>query len=118
MGSELFRIILRRRIGEGQLEAFRRLAEELTARAEAEPDTLAYEWYVSDDGTDSYQVETYPNSAALLLHLSSLKESPPKSPRVAGLTEALVFGSPNAEAREALSAMGPKYFPLLVGCTR
>ena len=123
MAADSFRLILHQRINEGQLETFEKRAQETTAGVRAnEPETLCYEWYVSDDGTDCYLVETYADSEAFLLHLSHLRErrdKTPDGPHVGSIMEVLVLGSPNAQAREALSEMGPiKFLPLLIGCTR
>ena len=123
MAADSFRLIIHQGITEGQLEAFKTRAQELTTGvAENEPETLCYEWYVSDDGTEGYLIETYADSKAFLLHLSRLRERRPKTPQapnVSTIMEVLVLGSPNAQAREALSGMGPiKFLPLLIGCTR
>ena len=119
MAADSFRLIIHQGIDEGQLESFKKRARETTMGVEAnEPDTLCFEWYVSDNGTDGYLVETYTDSAAFLLHLSRLREKPRQTPEVGPLLEALVLGYPNAQAREALSGMGAKFFPLLIGCTR
>jgi hypothetical protein len=119
MAADSFRLIIHRGIDKGLFETFTKRAEETTMGVEAnEPNTLCFEWYVSDDGADSYLVESYPDSEAFLLHLSRLKETPRQTPEVGPLLEALVFGSPNAQAREALVEMGAKFFPLLIGCTR
>ena len=34
----------------GELEAFKALMEEMVAGTNAEPTTLGYEWFISDDG--------------------------------------------------------------------
>ena len=119
MAADSFRFILHQEIKEGQLETFKNRAKELTTGVElSEPDTLCYEFYVSDDGTEGYMVETYADSEAFLLHLSHVKETWQKMVDVAPLKELVVLGSPNAQVREALSGMGPKFLPLLIGCTR
>ena len=120
MAADSFRLILHQRITEGQLETFKNRAQELTTGVEAsEPETLCYEWYVSDDGTEGYLVETYADSKAFLLHLSHLRKRRPKTPDVGTIMEVLVLGSPSTQAHEALSGMGPiKFLPLLIGCTR
>jgi len=119
MAADGFRLIIHQSIPEGELPTFTKSAQTLTTMAETtEPDTLCYEWYVSEDGTDCYLVETYTTSDAFLLHLSHLMEALKTMPGPGPISEALVFGSPSAKVREALAGMGPKFFPLLVGCTR
>lgn len=123
MPADSFRLILHQRINEGELETFKKRAQEITMGVKAnEPETLCYEWYVSDDGADCYLVETYADSEAFLSHLSHLRErrqETPDAPHVGSTMEVLVLGSPNAQAREALSRMGPiRFLPLFIGCTR
>ena len=120
MAADSFRLIIHQRINAGQLETFKKRAQEITSGVEAnEPRTLCYEWYVSDDGTEGYLVETYADSEAFLLHLSHLRKRRHKTPDVGTILEVLLLGSPNAQAREALAGMGPmKFVPLLIGCTR
>ena len=119
MAADSFRILIHRKINEGRLEAHRERARMLTAGVEAtEPDTLCYEWYPSEAGDEYYLIETYADSAAFLLHMSHLKQLPPSPPDIGPILEALVFGSPSAEAREAMSFLKAKFLPPLVGCTR
>ena len=119
MTADGFCLIVRQGIKKGDLETFRTNAEKLTSMVEnTEPDTLCYDWYVNENGTDCYLVETYVNSDAFLLHLAHLTEVLRSLPATGPITEVLVLGSPSAQAREALAGMGPKFFPLLVGCTR
>jgi len=119
MGADSFRLVVHQGINKGGFEAFKKMAQDMTMGVEAnEPNTLCYEWYVSDDGTDCYLVESYTDSEALLEHLSHVGEALHKMLDVSPLMELLVLGTPNKEVREALAGMGAKFFPLLIGCTR
>jgi len=118
MATDLFRIVIHQKLNEGQLENFLKVTGGLTAMVEAnEPDTLAYEFYVSDDGTEAYAVSTFRDSEAFLAHESRAWDAGYDEPDFGPLT-AVVLGSPSAEAREVLTWLKPKYFPLSVGCTR
>ena len=119
MAGDMLHLVIRQKINEGQFEAFKKNVTELTKRVEAsEPDTLCYEWYLSEDGADGYVVEWYTSSEAVLLHQSHLKETPLTGPSVGPIMEVVVLGSPAAELREQFSQQGAKLLPLLVGCTR
>ena len=76
MATDLFRVVIHQKLNEGQLENFLRVTGGLTAMVEAnEPDTLAYEFYVSDDGTEAYAVSTFKDSEAFLAHESRAWEA-------------------------------------------
>ena|SRR5215216_1120350 len=48
---------------DGRLETFRGLMEEMVSETSNESGTLAYEWYISRDGSTVHVVETYADSA-------------------------------------------------------
>jgi quinol monooxygenase YgiN len=122
MGTGMFRVVIHQGIREGQLETFKRLAQEQTAGVEAhDPGTLAYEWYIGGQGTDAWVLETYADSDALLSHRTRAWQTFPsfkdEIAEVGPVLAATVFGSPNTEAREELSWLSPDYVPLFIGCT-
>jgi quinol monooxygenase YgiN len=53
----------------GELDGFSDLMEEMVAHTRSEPGTLAYEWFVSDDGGEVHLYERYIDSAAAMAHL-------------------------------------------------
>jgi len=75
MNDELFRVVLHQVINEGRLETFKEMGERLVAANKGnEPDTLTYEYYVNEAGTDGWVVSTFANSEALLLHYVHSRE--------------------------------------------
>ena len=119
MASDQLRLILRRKLTEGQLEAYKGMALHLTADVQAnEPGTLSYENYLTDDGTEAFLVVAFRNSEAFLRHHHRAMSSDYKAPDLGPFAEALVLGSPTPEAREALSWLEPKIFSMLAGFTR
>jgi len=119
MAAEMIRVIVHQEIGEGQVEAFRKMAEEMTAAvALHEPHTLCYEWFISDDGRQFCHVDTFRDSEAILEHYARAKEVAYKIPDMGRIIETLILGSPTTEAKELLSWLEPQFFPFLVGCTR
>lgn len=119
MADDFFRLVVHQDIRQGGMETFKKLAEEMTRGVEAdEPDTLCYEWYVSDDGADCYLIEAYTDSDALLRHLKNVGDKLHAMMEVSPLLQLIVLGSPSAELREELTKMGAKFYPRFVGCTR
>src|SRR5436190_21792727 len=55
----------------GELETVRALMEEMVASTRAEPGSLAYAWYVSDDGSTIAAYERYADEAATLTHVAT-----------------------------------------------
>ena len=119
MAGDMLHLVIRQKINEGQFQAFKKMALEVTKGVEAdEPDTWCYEWYVNEDHTEAFMFETYAKSEAFLLHMSHVHEALRSMPDVAPMVEVLVLGSPNAEVRDAPAPFKPRFLPLLVGCTR
>jgi quinol monooxygenase YgiN len=119
MSQLSFRLVVHLVIKGGELQRFKKIAKDFTSRVEAgEPDTVCFEWYVSDVGTDCYLVESYDSSEAFLLHLSKAGDMLESLAEVSPIDNLLVLGEPNEEVKEALSKMGAKFYPLIVGCTR
>ena len=119
MNDELFRVVLHQVINEGRLETFKEMGERLVAANKGnEPDTLTYEYYVNEAGTDGWVGSTCANSEALLLHYVHSREMRFEMPDIGPIVDVHVFGSPNAEARKELDWLKPTYVPLFAGCIR
>jgi len=106
-------------IPEGKLDEFKRLAAEIIDEVEAnEPDTLSYEWFISNDERKCYVIQRYRDSEAVLAHLGNIAHLSGRLHEVAPLTGLTIFGSPSAELREALDRVGPRVFEHWNGVTR
>ena len=82
----------------------------------AESGTLDYEWYITDDGSVVHIYERYADSEATLLHLANFGEKfAERFLAAVDPTRFTVYGSPNNEVKEALTAFGPEYLGWL-GC--
>ena len=55
---------------DGQLETFEELMEEMVEGTSAEPKTLAYEWYISEDGGTVHILEKYADSDPMIEHVT------------------------------------------------
>ena len=56
----------------GELEAFKKTVDsmiEVTARNE--PDTLSYNWFINEEGTECHLLETFKDSEAFITHLNN-----------------------------------------------
>jgi quinol monooxygenase YgiN len=119
MADASFRIVVLMRIQPGQREAFERQIRALTAGVEAEePDTLAYEWYVSADGTECYFHEWLADSEAFRAHVAHVGPSLPALQAIAPFAQTLAFGEPDAAAKELLAGFGARHYPRVAGFAR
>ena len=100
--------ILEMAIKDGELENFQTLkAEMIEATQSNEPDTLMYEWYVSDDEKQCHIYERYVDSAAVMVHLGNFGAK--FADRfLAALTpqKLTVYGDASDEVRGALAGLG------------
>ncbi|MDP2620140.1 MAG: antibiotic biosynthesis monooxygenase [Hyphomicrobiales bacterium] len=107
-------------IKEGKLDAFKELMAEMVEAARAEePDTLNYEWFLSDDGQRCQISERYKDSAAAMAHLASFgRRFAERFMAVLTPTRMVVFGDPDDAVRGALSGFDPAYYTLIGGFAR
>ncbi|MDQ1380518.1 MAG: hypothetical protein QOG65_1470 [Actinomycetota bacterium] len=108
--------LVRVAVNAADVESFAILTREMVQVCEAEPGTLIYERYVSDDGRHAHLFERYVDSDAALVHLHTFEER--FSARFLALVErqsAFVYGAPTAALRQVLDRMNPNYFARLDG---
>jgi quinol monooxygenase YgiN len=97
---------------DGALETFRELMEEMVSGTSADPGTLAYEWYISNDGGTVHVFEIYANSEAVAHHVSKgfmMQNWAGRFMDCVDSTQCVVYGDPNAAAREILDRLGAIY---------
>jgi len=64
------------KVRDGQLEGFKRQAAEMMrVTREKDTGTLAYDWFLSKDGTECEVHETYVNADALVEHALNVREA-------------------------------------------
>ena len=109
-------------VKDGRLETFRDLMEEMVSGTSEEPGTLAYEWYLSHDGSTVHVVETYADSAAVVAHHVSdgftLKDWAGRFIDCVDVTRVTAYGDPDASAREILDRLGATYHSAWGGFSR
>jgi quinol monooxygenase YgiN len=95
----------------GKLESFRALMEEMVTSTRQEPGALAYEWFVSEDGTAVHIYERYASSAAVLEHLQNFGQKfAERFFAAVDATRFTVYGTPSDAAKAGLSGLGPAFF--------
>jgi quinol monooxygenase YgiN len=71
-----FEVRARLKVREGQLEGFKRQAAEMMRQArEKDTGTLAYDWFLSKDGTQCEVREAYVDADALVEHAFNVREA-------------------------------------------
>jgi quinol monooxygenase YgiN len=106
-------------IKEGKLDEFKELANPIIEKVDAnEPNTLTYEWYLSEDGSKCYIVETFKDSDAVMAHLGNVGDMFGPLFEVAPLTGFKIYGSPSDGVRQTLEPFGAQFFEHFNGVTR
>lgn len=101
---------LRLTIGEGRLEDFRALMQEMVESTEAEAGTQGYEWFLGADGRSCHINEHYADSDAVMAHLGNFgAKFAERFMASAAPTSITVYGDPSDAVREALDGFGPEY---------
>jgi quinol monooxygenase YgiN len=103
----------------GKFEEFTRVVEPLVAATKAEEGSLAYDYTVNEDESLVHIFESYRDSAAVVSHVTTV------FPRFADgflecvdITGFIVFGTPDAEAKQILDGFGSVYMRPFEGFTR
>jgi quinol monooxygenase YgiN len=104
----------------GQMDNFRQLVPKLVAAVAEEPGTLVYEWSFHPDQKTYNVMEVYQNSDALAAHLKHLTSTDflKELGQVRKTTNGIVFGSPDAQAKELLARLDPVYTSHIDGFMR
>ena len=104
----------------GQMDNFRQLVPKLVAAVAEEPGTLVYEWSFHPDQKTYNVMEVYQNSDALAAHLKHLTSTDflKELGQVRKTTSGIVFGSPDAPAKELLARLDPIYTSHIDGFMR
>ena len=119
MADTSFYLIVHQTITPGGLEEFKACCQLGSAQAEAsEAGTIGYQFFINDEGTESYLVEKYVDSESFLKHIAAVQPILQRAMKVSTLTKAVVLGDPNPEARVALSNLGVAYYSECIGFCR
>ena len=100
--------ILELEIKDGEFENFQSLMQEMVDATKAnEPNTLNYEWTISEDRKNCHIYERYVDSDATMIHLGSFGiKYGERFMDAVEVTRLVVYGNPNNEAKAVLEGVG------------
>jgi len=101
-----------------QLINFKNVVSDLVASTEKEPETLGYEFYMSENDTVCHIYERFANSAAIMAHGATFTKHAERFLAACKPIRFEVYGNPSQEARAAIADLKPTYFLHLAGFTR
>lgn len=97
-------------INPDQADNFPALMNDMVAATDAnEPDTLAYEWHTSADGSTVHIYERYADSAAVMTHLGGFQPFAGRFMEILTPQRFTVYGPASDEVKEALAVLGAAY---------
>jgi quinol monooxygenase YgiN len=111
-GDEMFEVMARLKIREGQLIGFeKQAAEMMRLTREKDTKTLRYDWFVNGDGTECEVREGYTDADALIEHARNVAEARDKLFRDFAFDhEMTIYGDPSpalAQLMEQLKGVVP-----------
>jgi quinol monooxygenase YgiN len=112
-----FEVRARLKVRDGQLEGFKRQAAEMMRQArEKDTGTLAYDWFLSEDGTECEVREAYVDADALVEHAFHVREARDVLFAEFAYDHKMAFyGDPSPRLTELVDKVGvdARYFGLL-----
>lgn len=107
-------------VKDGQLQNLKDLIVEMVAHTKAsEPETLGYDWVVSEDGTRGQVQERYATSEAALAHLATFnRDFAERLGTMVDLARFTVYGHPSAALKQEIADSKPIYFEDVAGFER
>lgn len=113
MSDKRIRIVAYLELTPGKQDKFEELVRQAVDYVSAsEPETLIYDWYVSDDGTSARIYELYESAEAVLTHLGgkAVSEILPSIIEFAPLTRIEAFGKPSDQLVSAASQLPVTFY--------
>ena len=112
--------VLELNVKDGQLDAFKALAQEMSEATQAgEPGATHYEWFTNDDGKTIHICERYTDSAATMVHLGNFgAKFAERFLACVDPARLMVYGDPSAEVRGALAGLGAAHLAQFAGFAR
>ena len=106
-------------IKEGKLEGFKTFINHMIEVTDInEPDTLVYEWYINEDGSECHLIENFKDSEAFMAHLANVSHMFDTLFQFSTMTRAKIYGRPSDELKQSLDPLGVEYFDNFNGITR
>jgi autoinducer 2-degrading protein len=118
MADDLFWIFTLQ-VKPGRYDEFKRLVSAIVTASEKESGTLAYQYSVNHDHSVVHIYERYRDSDAFVSHVSqTFGAFAPHFLSLVSVSSLVVYGSPSAEARQALDAFNATYMTVFDGFSR
>lgn len=104
----------------GKLDELKNVMTEISENTyKEEPQTLNYEWSISEDEKKCHIYERYANSDAAILHLQKfINQNASKVMALGDATYFVVYGNPSTQCKEILDKLGATYMKPIGGFTR
>ena len=120
MLEKVVRLAVNATVNEGQLDAFKELAKAMTVGSEAEPGTLGYEWFFSEDGKTCRLLETYVDADAVTAHFAGpvVRQLVPKMIPLCKLDSFEIYGNPGPQVSQIAGGMGARIYSYWTGLNR
>ena len=115
--TEPFIFIATNRLKDGKLDAERRRVPELIGFIEAhEPQLLAFNEYVNEEGTEVGVVQVHPDAASMEFHMDAVQEMASRAyaETIEATTGVQVYGTPTARILEMLRRQAGAGVPVTV----
>ena len=117
--SDMVQFVVQLAINEGGVDRFKELAQAATDAVQAgEPNTLGYQWYLSEDQTQVCVIEWYAHADLIPAHMALVGPILVEMGQVAHPTRFEVFGNLTEAARAALAPAAPGMYGYMFGFTR
>ena len=120
MVEQVVRLTVSVTVNDGQLEAFKTIAKDMTAGSQAEPDTLGYEWFAGNDGNSFRLVETYKDAKAVEAHFTGpvVQQLVPRLAALVTVNSMEFYGDPGPKVSEMAAGFGAVTFQYWLGINR
>jgi quinol monooxygenase YgiN len=118
--SDVVSWVVEAAIKPGKLDKFKGVVEELVQSTKSnEPNTLVYEYFLSNDNGSCHIYERFADSAAAMVHLTTFGQRfAERFLAAADLTRVTVYGNANEEVRNVLGGFGASFMSGLDGFAR
>ena len=102
----------------GRADDFRAAAKALFERTQDEPETLRYDYFISDDGTRNINIEVFKDADAFVFHNRNAADLVPALVDAADIVRIDVVGDHNDDLYQELEGIALLHFEKLGGVTR
>lgn len=102
----------------GRTDDFKAAAKALFARAQEEPGTLRYDYFLADDGTRNVNIEVFEDADAFVVHNRNVTDLVPALFEAVDRVSIAVIGDTNDDLWAELADVETRHFELLGGIER